>query len=257
VRRPALISGTVGLALLLVMMMVVWLNYLGGNNWLQDLPWRGPDSTLSRVATLPSYPFRWISPADVYATQLVQEVAAEGTWLRFVLKLPNWLFKWWTFVLVAGLLLLHPNRHRLLLGYSTVLVVGFGTTHLLKSLLGRARPDLNIGPHLMLPIGDPRMNFDSFPSGHTTSATLVALLTGIYFPKTRWILYPAAVMVGLARVAQDRHFVSDILAGFALAAGSVLLCRYLLGPSYFHRVRFGKEQHDTAPQPLEPSAPAS
>ena len=70
----------------------------------------------------------------------------------------------------------------------------------------------------------------SFPSGHAQSATVAAsVLLLVFLPALRGAWRPAAVAlaitfviaVGFARVALGVHFVSDVLAGYALGAAWV------------------------------------
>ena len=85
----------------------------------------------------------------------------------------------------------------------------------LKIATGRARPDSHPGES-----GDfsPFSGNDAFPSGHTTVAfSFASALTqetnAAWVP---WVAYPAAAAVGWARVVQDRHWLSDVVAGAAL-----------------------------------------
>jgi membrane-associated phospholipid phosphatase len=81
------------------------------------------------------------------------------------------------------------------------------TSEILKTATQRDRPDGN--------------GTDSFPSGHTAfsfaAATLVVQdLDEVVDPGWRWLNYLAyapAVAVGVERIAQNRHWVSDVVAG--------------------------------------------
>lgn len=66
----------------------------------------------------------------------------------------------------------------------------------------------------------------SFPSGHAARAAMLAVLGLTLGPAwLGWLLLAWAPLVGLARVATGLHYVSDILAGWALgiAMGFVTL----------------------------------
>jgi undecaprenyl-diphosphatase len=57
----------------------------------------------------------------------------------------------------------------------------------------------------------------SFPSGHAARALMLAVVAlGVGPAWLGWLLVAWAPLVGLARVATGLHFVSDVLAGWAL-----------------------------------------
>ena len=56
----------------------------------------------------------------------------------------------------------------------------------------------------------------SFPSGHATAAFTVATMQAYYHPKQALYWYGGAALIGASRVALDRHYTHDVLAGAAL-----------------------------------------
>jgi undecaprenyl-diphosphatase len=97
---------------------------------------------------------------------------------------------------------------------------------LLKILIGRARPRVLLSEdwYGIDPIGL-ASSYQSFPSGHATTAFTVAFVVAFLWPR---LLYPAmavAVSVALCRVAVNAHFLSDIIAGGILAAVVTSLLR--------------------------------
>lgn len=59
-----------------------------------------------------------------------------------------------------------------------------------------------------------RNNYVSFPSGHTATAFATATsLTYAYGWKAGLISYPLAILVGASRMADDMHWLSDVVAG--------------------------------------------
>lgn len=59
----------------------------------------------------------------------------------------------------------------------------------------------------------------SFPSGHASRATAVAITLAFAFPaySLLWLLW--AILVSLARVALSRHFLSDVAGGLIVGVG--------------------------------------
>jgi len=98
-----------------------------------------------------------------------------------------------------------------------------------KFLVGRSRPYDDRGPTHFKPLhGDP-----SFPSGHATQAFSLAAVISEYADNP-WVsraAYAGATLVGLARLEQRAHFVSDVVAGAAigvLSAKAVMLRHHKL-----------------------------
>lgn len=91
-------------------------------------------------------------------------------------------------------------------------------TSSIKGIIGRARPYTGLGPHHFSPLqGD-----YSFPSGHATGAFAFASVIASHYDSV-WVdvtAYGIAGLVGVARIEQDAHWTSDVVAG-ALIGGLV------------------------------------
>jgi membrane-associated phospholipid phosphatase len=87
----------------------------------------------------------------------------------------------------------------------------------------------------------------SFPSGHTAIAfTNAALLYYEYKDSNIWYAssgYLFAAATGVLRVANNKHFTSDVLTGAGIGIASGMLVSYL---NPFQSVRFGKSKKTTA-----------
>jgi hypothetical protein len=81
----------------------------------------------------------------------------------------------------------------------------------LKLVVGRERPNTTSATFKFRPFSG---NY-SFPSGHTTQAFVVATVIAENYP-TWWVeglAYGSAALVGYARIEQNAHFASDVIAG--------------------------------------------
>lgn len=84
-----------------------------------------------------------------------------------------------------------------------------------KTLAGRDRPD----------VADDQFQFkgpfqgNSFPSGHTTAVFSVASVIATQYRDTKWVpvaAYSVASLVGLSRIYDNKHWLSDVVAGAAI-----------------------------------------
>jgi membrane-associated phospholipid phosphatase len=110
-----------------------------------------------------------------------------------------------------------------------VAVAGSGIViNVLKAIFGRARPRM-LERHELYgfePLTvDP--DFHSFPSGHANTLAAVALVLGLFFPRYRVPLLVAGIALGFSRVFVNAHYVSDVIAGIAVAVVTTLWLRDL------------------------------
>jgi membrane-associated phospholipid phosphatase len=61
-------------------------------------------------------------------------------------------------------------------------------------------------------------NFQSFPSGHTTTAMATALVVGFLAPQFFKLILLIALSAGISRVVIGMHYPTDVIAGFVLGA---------------------------------------
>ncbi len=107
----------------------------------------------------------------------------------------------------------------------------------LKYAIGRARPSNKQGAYDF----EPFTSNDSFCSGHTTEAFTLASVISDHYEST-WVAFTAyslAGMVGYARLNNNRHWSSDVLAGAAVGT--------FVGKTV---VRFNKEHRKVSLQPI-------
>ena len=133
---------------------------------------------------------------------------------------------------------------------------------LVKWTAGRQRPLVLIDPLRFNPfvnglkgfLDEPNM---SFPSGHTTLAFATAATLGITLPKWRYAFYAGASVVAFERVAENAHYLSDVIAGAGLGTLSAYLTYWVMsrivppGPSGAGRERYERgrlRDAETAPE---------
>lgn len=128
-------------------------------------------------------------------------------------------------IAVLLLLFLWIRKHNYRGMFFVLLTFGGGTVlnQLLKNWVQRPRPE----------IADQLTSF-SFPSGHTMSAILylltVAYILSEIIASGRKVLVVwliailLAFMIGISRIAEGRHFATDVLAGWAIGYTWFIIC---------------------------------
>ena len=99
------------------------------------------------------------------------------------------------------------------------------TVTVLKRLIGRARPLRIEGHDIYFSTLAWRVDFASFPSGHSTTAFAAAVALGALFPRARVALWIYAGLIALSRVMLSAHYPSDVIAGAIVGACGALLVR--------------------------------
>ena len=149
----------------------------------------------------------------------------------------TWLGSFYFFIpstIILACFLLWAGKPREIL----LLVVGFSTTaiavHTAKLIFRRPRPDLAV--HLI-----PMPTDWSFPSGHTAlatafffSVTLIAIRVLSPFWAVLTALFSLLIVIGVgySRIYLQVHYLSDVLAGMALAVFLVLVANAWLPNRY-------------------------
>jgi membrane-associated phospholipid phosphatase len=212
--------------------------------WRQRYPWLLPGGlllllTLLTVNVLADGP---LIPVDQRIHKFVLHAghAPDWRWLRhgpatpvrILVDLGNIRVAFPVLLVLAGYAALRRHSLRPLLTAVTGIVLILATVVPLKILVGRPNPgSRQLGPHELL---------GAFPSGHTMTACVCYILAALLLTpdpgsRARRIAVRAAavlgVLVGWAMIWCSLHWLTDVVAGFALAALIVpftvwLTCRH-------------------------------
>lgn len=197
---------------------------------------------------------KWLLTAEVLAataTIMTQDVTIHDFFQRnrsvFASEvskhgLEPWGSAIYTSALYTGFLvygeLANENRFRRLawLGYKTI-VISAGVNYLVKEFFHRHRPyqvegEVKNGQLAELsqyewdgPIS--KLQYNSFPSGHTVSAFAMATILATEFKDSKWVpvvAYSVAGLTGLSRIYDNKHWASDVFMGavFGWAMGKLI-----------------------------------
>jgi len=102
------------------------------------------------------------------------------------------------------------------------------TVNIVKRLIGRGRPVVFDGNGTLAfhsVVND--WQFQSFPSGHSTTIFAFAFVVGFLWPRAFWPAMALAVLVGISRVAVGMHYPTDVVAGAVLGTMGAYLVRYV------------------------------
>ncbi len=102
-----------------------------------------------------------------------------------------------------------------------------------KGLNSRRRPQADIP--LVRRLRHPPTSA-SFPSGHSASAAAFAAAVALEAPVLAAPVIVLAGAVGLSRVVTGVHYPSDVLAGFAIGAGTGTVVHLWVGPAVSRRL---------------------
>lgn len=145
---------------------------------------------------------------------------------------------WFVATVATVVWVAHPRRGRAA-GLIVLAAVPGLVNMILRWTVGRARPfkggeRLDVAqPFVFEPFrkglsGLGEQSVYSFPSQNVCLGFAVATGLAILFPRLRWLFYGLASFVAVERVAENAHYLSDVVAAGMLGALSVRRIAYLL-----------------------------
>lgn len=152
-------------------------------------------------------------------------------WVRDLLTAPGW--AGFTAIVAVVVCFIHPQRLvASIIVICTTAVVGFN--EILKWMVGRIRPykldeaGVRLDPWEFEPMRFYYVKNLCFTSGHTALAFATAAALGMLWPRWRWVWYSVASFVGVERVLENAHWLSDVVAGAALGVGGAYAVAWVL-----------------------------
>ena len=103
--------------------------------------------------------------------------------------------------------------------FSTIIFLFTGlVTQILKHIVGRARPNyIPLDGSFEFNFFTINSNFHSFPSGHSSTIFVLALILSTILPRLKYFFLSFALIVALSRVVVGAHFLTDIIGGGVVA----------------------------------------
>jgi len=135
------------------------------------------------------------------------------------------------FILIIAVIILKKEyATSFIIAGLTTLIVAYILKHLIFEIY---RPYYYLKNSLHLVEGVTMQIKHSFPSGHTTAAFSMGILSILHLKKASWqlLVLVLAVLTGMSRVYLSQHFLEDVIAG-AILGTVIALVSYQLSLHY-------------------------
>lgn len=121
---------------------------------------------------------------------------------------------------------------RLLLYFFLTIGTASILVHLLKFVIGRARPELliDMGAYSLTPFTGDNL-YESFPSGHSAAAGSFFGAFMMLVPRFRFVFIGLALVIGVSRVIVGAHYPSDVAAGLLLGTWTAMAFAFIFARS--------------------------
>jgi membrane-associated phospholipid phosphatase len=120
------------------------------------------------------------------------------------------------------------TARRLSLYFLVTIGAASALVHLVKLVVGRARPELfsELGAYSLTPFTYDHL-YASFPSGHSAAVGSFFGAFSMLAPRLRPLFLIGALMIGVSRVIVGAHYPSDVAAGLLLGLWTAIVVAFL------------------------------
>ena len=109
------------------------------------------------------------------------------------------------------------------------LIISGILTQLIKHIVGRPRPNHSLlDGSFEFNFFNLNSEFHSFPSGHSSTIFIVALVIALFLPKLKYFFILLALIVASSRIVVGAHFLTDVLGGITVAYLGFKLTKFFL-----------------------------
>jgi len=116
--------------------------------------------------------------------------------------------------------------------FLSLIVTGL-ITQLLKHIVGRARPNhASLDDFVDFNFFNLSSEYHSFPSGHTSTVFVVALVVIFFQPKLKYFVLCLATLIAFSRVVVGAHFFTDVIGGIVVSYIGIKLTKLFFNKYY-------------------------
>ncbi len=159
-------------------------------------------------------------PADIAVLEFFNVTIASPVLDRFFIYICDFSIWIWPLAIVfLAILWKGESRGRwmVILAVIAIAIIDPVIYRVLKPLFGRLRPCHETALEWIRLVDGCGGRY-GFPSSHAANLFGIAVVVGSFYKRTRYYLYPLAVLVAIGRIYQGVHYPSDILAGAVFGA---------------------------------------